>query len=813
MPLYWLVGGSRGALAALLAVIATLVLSPVSRAYAADEAIAASGPPLNIALFVNSSKTVCYSSGHVGATRRLSQVAVDQINARGGIRGRQVQLTIYDNENDEERAIKNAKEAVNQGDLLAMVGFNNQQYGLRVFESIAEMSIDGQDGKSRIQAKNIPIITNVEKKWGSGHHRNVFSTRPDQEAERVPAMIKFFEATGSKRVAFLGRTNAVWAGRIQRLLAEQIAAGRGREQDPLNVELVADRRLDIKDGKVSSEGLADAIQEMKSTNPDMLVLSVGTQYTGEVLRQLEENGVKNLPVFMIGWLHKGLYDKDKPYQAPVYGFDFAQVPEVENDRLFNILGEGKPEDWLFAGRHQASDSVWQKNGCDDRLKYYVPSTYSMRNIAAAKFGAFYADMVKLVATSAAKSGETPDLVGLPIERYRDAIRNDLGKTYIAGRGAFKGMFENWYFRPDENVRSLTPLIVILPHTLGRKQLAPTQIIRQPNLKLKAIQTLYADVDLIRVYNVDNNRKSFYAEFYLAMRNNDGKDPITLNDITFGNAFLDPRSNRDGFTNGREISVDVLYEGGESDAYPSDMRMYKVSGRFRFNPDFTDYPFDKQRFSIDLQPRSSDKTFIVQPPPLKLRDQVTLSEGWIPRKQYVSYVEDFVPVVNAFTHRQSVVPFYNTRYVWQMERENTDYYFRVVVPLLFILIVAYLSIFIPRSHLESIVTIQITALLAAVALYLSLPELDTDSATISDRIFVFDYLMVSLMIIVSILRINARVISSPWLNQTLMYAHIILVPLSVVAMVLYLMNAEIFRDFVEMARGLIHSPAWRLIGLG
>ena len=57
----------------------------------------------------------------------------------------------------------------------------------------------------------------------------------------------------------------------------------------------------------------------------------------------------------------------------------------------------------------------------------------------------------------------------------------------------------------------------------------------------------------------------------------------------------------------------------------------------------------------------------------------------------------------------------------MKRQTTDYFLRVVVPLGFILIVAYLSIFIPRAHFEAIVTIQVTALLSAVALYLALPK--------------------------------------------------------------------------------------------
>lgn len=118
------------------------------------------------------------------------------------------------------------------------------------------------------------------------------------------------------------------------------------------------------------------------------------------------------------------------------------------------------------------------------------------------------------------------------------------------------------------------------------------------------------------------------------------------------------------------------------------------------------------------------------------------------------------------------------------RQTTDYFLRVVVPLGFILCVAYLSIFIPQSHFEAIVTIQVTALLSAVALYLSLPKLDADTATLSDRIFVFNYLMVSLMIMVSILRVNRVVGGRPTIKAILGAAHIILVPLMVAGMAYY-----------------------------
>ena len=124
----------------------------------------------------------------------------------------------------------------------------------------------------------------------------------------------------------------------------------------------------------------------------------------------------------------------------------------------------------------------------------------------------------------------------------------------------------------------------------------------------------------------------------------------------------------------------------------------------------------------------------------------------------------MPTIDAWTHRQSTVPFYKASFVWLMQRQTTDYYLRVVVPLAFILAVAYLSIFIPSVHFEAIVTIQVTALLSSVALYLALPKLDADFTTLSDKIFLFAYMAVSLMIGISILRVVRVVAQAPRLKK-------------------------------------------------
>ena len=62
-----------------------------------------------------------------------------------------------------------------------------------------------------------------------------------------------------------------------------------------------------------------------------------------------------------------------------------------------------------------------------------------------------------------------------------------------------------------------------------------------------------------------------------------------------------------------------------------------------------------------------------------------------------------------------------------------------------------------------------------ALYISLPKLDSDAATLSDRIFVFDYMLVSIMIAISILRINPLIAGHRWLRGALEFVHVAIIP--------------------------------------
>ncbi len=346
---------------------------------------------------------------------------------------------------------------------------------------------------------------------------------------------------------------------------------------------------------------------------------------------------------------------------------------------------------------------------------------------------------------------------------------------------FKGRFGNWSFRPSSRAAARAPLIVMLPRGRAQPQLAPMQFVHLRNDTIRRIDTLYADIDLIRADRIDDNDQTFLADFYISMNDHSG---ASIDQIEFSNAYLEPGSND------RQITVRPIHDGSKSDAYPDHMKIYQVTGKFLYSPNFRNYPFDSQRFSIDIQPKHGSAAFIVQPPPKDLRDKSVTVDGWDPKDQYVSYDEDFVRTVDAQTLEPSVVPFYKASYVWLMKRQTTDYFLRVVVPLGFILMIAYLSIFISMHHFEAIVTIQITALLSAVALYLALPKIDANTETLSDRLFLFTYLMLSIIIAITIARVNKRVEPIGWLRKSLAALHIAAIPAMVAAMAYYVYQASI-----------------------
>ena len=735
-----------------LVMLAAAALAPAA---AIEKAEAAKGPPLHVALFVSSRNDACFDPGNVAAITRLAKREADRINAQGGVAGRPIALRFLDDARNDKAVVDNVRSALTDPSMLAMIGLTSSNRAKLVFDAL------GPD----LKARGIPFLSDISVSKIFADHKNIFSTRASQDEVRAPVMAEFTRRIGYVRPAFVGLGTAVFSTALGDAL-KKLHGDNG---------LVADIRLPGENGKVAPEAIAAAVTELAKANPDIVYLGVGNSTAVAVIPAIAASGAAPA-LFVTGRIDALPPELTKAYPNAIYQLATEDLPEVSNNRIRRLIATENPADWIFEGARNASAPGWAKGECKPRPADLEPDPLDAANLRAISQGSRYADMIGLVASAARRAERGTSLSGM-----RSEIVSRIGTDFAAGRGAFKGAFENWAFDTDSRTAVRMPFVVILPKGLGRTQLAPIQFLRARDGSLRSTTTLYADIDLIRAHRVDDNEKTFFAEFYLSLRANASAD---LDKIEFANAYIDPSSAN------RQITIEPVHRGGKSDAYPESMKIYKVSGRFLFDPELADYPLDKQLFTINIQPKSGDAPFIVQPPPLNLRDQRVATDGWDQITQYVGTDEDFVPVVDAFTHEPSIVPFYKASFAWLMKRQTTDYVLRVVVPLGFILIVAYLSIFIPKANFEAIVTIQVTALLSAVALYLSLPKIDSDSATLSDRMFVFDYMMVAIMIVISILRVNPIAASNKWVVIALDVIHVVVIPLLVLLAGLYVYGLSV-----------------------
>lgn len=747
---------ARAVLASLLSCAASFLCGGAGPAVAQSSAQTAdaSKMPLSISVFISSRKDLCYDNGDVAAITSLVTAEQHRINAAGGVRGRPLSVNILDDGRQAQQTVTNLGKALANPATVAMIGITNSANAKVTFDQLG----------NQIATSAIPFFTDITLNSIFEKHPNVYTIRPSQDEERVPAIVEFIKSRGITRPAFVGISDNPFSAS----LAESLTKIGGE------VKLVADHRFVLKDDKVDPAAIAAVAADLKQRGTEIVFLAIGAARTVPLIEAMKQAGIAP-PLFLSGSIEQLREALGREYPGDVFQLAWDDLPDLFSERLRERINRNGLEKWMFEGGKVQEAPGWKSGDCKTRSDEVMPSVYDRRNMRAIGRGTAYADMVALVAEALESADPRADVV-----RLRAHLLRQLETGYAAGRGAFKGSFENWSFRPNTRSADRTPYVIVRPNGLGASQLAPEQFVRLRSDRLRRVDTLYLDLNLIRTYRVDDNEKSFYADFYLQMRG----ASADLKKIEFANAFLDPK------TNDRQINVRPIHDGSPSDIYPDQMKIFLISGKFIFEPKFANFPFDTQRFAVNIQPKSGDTPFIVQPPPASLRDKTAGTDGWDMKEQYVGYDADFIPTIDAWTHKQSIVPFYKASYVWMMKRQTTDYYLRVVVPLAFILVVAYLAIFIPQHHFEAVVTIQVTALLSAVALYLSLPKIDGDGATMSDRIFIFIYMSVSLMIGISILRISHVGTHTRWLRSSIRIIHVLLIPALVASMAMFVYRASI-----------------------
>ena len=249
------------------------------------------------------------------------------------------------------------------------------------------------------------------------------------------------------------------------------------------------------------------------------------------------------------------------------------------------------------------------------------------------------------------------------------------------------------------------------------------------------------MSMVQISQVNDKEGSFYATFYLNMYS---AGNLTIDDIEFANAERNKIN--------QEPLVEAMLIRSKKDSVPQLFYnyLYKVSGKFIFDPDLKRYPYDKQKFPIIIQAKNTLQPLLVQPPEVDIRDSVFESAGWTYRNNYVGYTHDLISTNDEFNSIQRNIPYYKFSFVYELNRAKVDFTLKTLIPLLAILIISYFSVYIPHKEFEALAGIQVTGLLAAIALYFSTYKPELQNATISDSIFIFTYVMITSLIGTSVI---------------------------------------------------------------
>ncbi|MFM1815478.1 MAG: hypothetical protein RLZ98_2173 [Pseudomonadota bacterium] len=592
----------------------------------------------------------------------------------------------------------------------------------------------------------VPFISEMSVESLFSRYPNIYTLTRSVHAEQNS--FSAFARDGFKRVVFVGGAHDAYTRDYEAQLRKSESGG-----------VIGETFWHDGTGADDDSALDRTVARIKAGGADLVFLSLGSVRGARFLDRMRRAGL-SLPVFVGLGSINGIIaaSKNQPrYEGALYEIAEGGIANLNNERLEQLMRGA--------------------------LRRQLMRSYSPYAIG---YGARYGDLVQLVSELAA-AGPAVDPVGV-----RGRIAAGLSELK-AGRNVWRGTAQDWSFTAERASAERSLLIWLRPGEAS-PVLAPYQYV-PGEAGVAKIPVIYVHMDLVRLHRVDSDQKSFEAEFYFTLRSS---SDIDIGAIEFTNASQSPES---GAAQVQSREVHAQPAGADR----AGARIYRVTGRFTFDPDLTNFPFDEQVFSISFQPASTAKRFFLQPPPEAVRDRSFLVDGWQVRNHYVGTRELIVETISGPFGERSVLPYYNFNYTWVMERQVVDYLLRVVVPLGFIIVVAYLANFIPRAEFEAIIAIQVTALLSAIALYLALNQPSSDVATLSDHIFVTAYAVISAMIALSILEVNTTLIRYRRFLAVVTVLQVYLVPLfAVVVIATMLSRANVAYDILAWVRHLARS---------
>lgn len=601
----------------------------------------------------------------------------------------------------------NKSGGINNRPVTAIYLEDNQDLNI-LYQQVNQISQDpnliafiGSKGSSRalkiiplLAQRKIPFIGRYTLTHLFRNYPNAYSSEMDYKD--LSALYQHILKNNSRRGAFIGIKGDLYSQALLKLM-ENLAP----QSPDFKVTLRKFYPINYKLSQQEIETLTDSLKN----KADFLVMVSEAKYFNYLIKLLWKKGV-NIPLYC-GTADLMQLETTNPgfISGEFFHLNAYGLPGVQNMRLYDHLTD-------YPNKLKPGSKIEFQLGTAGRL----------------------ADELGLL-QEASKDIELPKSLSI-----REKIILGLRK-YVNGNKVYRGWFSDWSFTEDHGYAG-NALIAWKPRNSRLPLLAPLQFYHtdSTDLMIPGLPVLYTNLNLQELKVNYSESNSFDANFFLQLTS---VQDIKIDQLEFVNASRN-KINREPL-----ISIKLIRSFQESLPQRFYNYIYKVSGKFIFDQDMKRYPFDEQKFPIKITAKNALKPFLIQPPEISLRDTLFKTTGWIYQDSYVGYEQDLIYAGDNFSSLQNNITGYNFSFVYILKRAKVDFTLKTVVPLMALLLMSYFSVFIPPQEFEALAGIQVTALLSAIALYFSTYKPVMEYAAISDKIFVFTYIMITSLIGTSI----------------------------------------------------------------
>jgi len=344
-------------------------------------------------------------------------------------------------------------------------------------------------------------------------------------------------------------------------------------------------------------------------------------------------------------------------------------------------------------------------------KYYEAAQVAVAALRAATLKdtstSVSTDRIQLAEQLGAINSPQTSVEGLDGPLYFDSAHNSVATPIRFGQFSH----DQFLSAPLQIVSVSNPTLVDLPTEERAGDII--QVGKQYYWKQSVV---YAGIDLKEVSAIDITDSTFTADFYFWMRYSGTADATAIT-----------------FTNASSISFDPAAPVTSETIDGLQYRLYHVTGDFKADYDFHDYPFDQQQLTISFQNTllTADRlVYVIDTQGLQLDQDVTTNDtaaafqllsSWMYRStQYAS---------DTFTNRSTLgnpllfdtqvrTDYSGLEMTITIQRKVIPYLISHLLALVLLFLLVYASLFISIKHLGDRLILTVTALLTSAVLLLS-----------------------------------------------------------------------------------------------